>query len=152
MKKLVLIFLLEAFTVALGQTNVVMTNLWLSDRDLARATVIANEGLGVLPQLVNSDSYVGLGFHWVNEAGMARLKDPKAPFVMHIVSLDHLRAYSPDNDPAKLLIKTGEVIFPVEVDGQVRSSITVAKVKRRWPASVFGLEKWTIDSFGYPSL
>ncbi|GAG68241.1 unnamed protein product, partial [marine sediment metagenome] len=55
-----------------------------------------------------------------------------------MVRLDKLQKYEPQSDPNKILDTVYQVIYPVKVEKNVRSSIVVEKMKEQWEATSFG--------------
>jgi len=70
-----------------------------------------------------------LGFTSAVEAHDAERGAPLRVYIMH---LDKLRQRQPENDPDDLLIDPDRVFYPLLVNGQVRSSLTVLKSADGW--------------------
>jgi hypothetical protein len=85
--------------------------------------------------MVTDKNYAQLGFKSPDEVRLSTLGEPVQEFM---VRLDHLREYKESVDPNKLLIVTKKYVYPVTVDGQVRSSIELLKKKDKWIAVSFG--------------
>lgn len=60
------------------------------------------------------------------------------PFRLLMVRLDMLRDYQAGQDPASLLVETGESILPVLVDDTVTSAVRVLKTKDGWRTTRIG--------------
>lgn len=76
-----------------------------------------------------------LGFATPTEAQRAELSSPMSDF---IIGLDTIRKFRPGTDPMSLLRSTGLVVYPVLVEGTVRSSVTMKKQGSEWKAVAFG--------------
>lgn len=96
---------------------------------------VALSSLDTLKQLVTRENYRQMGFDSPEEVRSATLGTPLQDF---IVRLDRLKEYEPGRRPDELLTPTSQVIYPVVVNGQARSSITISKIKERWQAVSFG--------------
>jgi len=55
-----------------------------------------------------------------------------------MVRLDQLQKYQQGSDPNKLLTGGNQLVHPILVRGQVRSSITIGEVNGNWRAESFG--------------
>jgi hypothetical protein len=100
----------------------------------------AQRSLRVLQRLeTGRDHYKGLGFASRDEAKSAALSEPMRLFV---VPLDRLKEYQPGGDPNRLLVDSNRLIFPVNVGGEHRSSLTL----------LLQDGKWQVVSFGRPAL
>ena len=95
----------------------------------------ADNAIGVLQKLVNEQNYRSFGFDSVDEVKQAQLSQPLA--VMNI-PLDALKGYQAGTDPQSLLVKTSETIYPVTVNGQVKSSVTIVHTETGYAPSSFG--------------
>jgi len=125
-----IVTLVAAAFVLISQAN--SQQLRLIDEEAQKA---ASGALATFGQLVTEDNYRAMGFDSLGEVGVARLAEPLRVFM---VRLDHLQKYEPGSDPNKMLSGGDQVIYPVTVGEQVRSSITVHKVERTWKAFDFG--------------
>ena len=105
----------------------------LGAKDPAEA---ASASLAPLKALVASGRPGSRGFRSAAEVGSASLA---ASFPVFFVALNNLQAYQAGQDPRVLLIDKQEVMFPVLVDEEVRSSVVVRKrTDGLWEASEFG--------------
>ena len=95
---------------------------------------IANSSLDTLQKLSKAKPKA-MGFESADEAAKSKLGDGLAVFV---IGLDDLRKYTPGTDPNTLLVAADEVIYPVMVNDQPRSLITVEKTHEKWEATSFG--------------
>ena len=95
---------------------------------------IASSSLDTLQKLTKANSKA-MGFKSADEAAKSKLGDGLAVFV---IGLDDLRKYTPSTDPNKLLVAADQVIYPVMVNDQLRSSVTVEKTREKWEATSFG--------------
>ena len=95
----------------------------------------AQAGLVVLRSLVQQDNFRGLGFSSVEQAARAQLSEPMSLFS---VRLDSLTAYKGDANAFGLLQDAHKMIYPVTVDQQVVSSLSVTQRADGWRATDFG--------------
>jgi len=95
----------------------------------------AELGLATLRKLITEDNYVVMGFESIEEVSVAGLGGPLEVFY---VPLDELKAYQPQGDVEGLLFSSGRIIFPVTVNEQVRSSVTVSGSGATWSATEYG--------------
>jgi hypothetical protein len=95
----------------------------------------ATAAIGVLQKLVNDQNYRGLGFDSLDQVKQAQLGPP---FAVFDIGLDQLKAYKPGTDPNTLLTPSTKAIYPVTVDGQVKSSVAVSHQESGYKASSFG--------------
>lgn len=102
---------------------------------LEKIQQVASEALAPFSELVTKQNYKVMGFETPGEPGVANLGEPLRVFM---VGLDQLQQYQPGSDPNKILSGGDQVIYPVTVKGQVRSSIVVEMIKERWKATSFG--------------
>ena len=96
---------------------------------------VAQKALKTFSRLVTKENYKRMGFEDPEEVRTATLGAPLQDF---IVRLDKLKEYAPGGRLDELLTATDQVIYPVLVKGQVRSSITVSKTEGSWRAVSFG--------------
>ena len=85
--------------------------------------------------LVNKSNYKDLGFQSLDEVKKATLGPSLQVFM---VGLGQLKEYQPGQDPQKLFIEIGRVIYPVMVDDQLRTSLEVEKSGEEWQGTSFG--------------
>ena len=95
----------------------------------------AQDALGVLQKLVNEQNYRAMGFDSVDEVKQAQLSQPLT--VMNI-PLDRLKSYQAGGDTQALLVKSSETIYPVTVNGQVKSSVTIVQSDAGYAPASFG--------------
>lgn len=96
---------------------------------------VAQKALKTFSRLVTKENYKRMGFEDPEEVRTATLGAPLQDF---IVRLDKLRSYALGDRLDELLTATDQVIYPVLVKGQVRSSITISKSGENWKAVSFG--------------
>ena len=96
---------------------------------------MAQEALKTFSRLVTKENYKRMGFEDPEEVRTATLGAPLQDF---IVRLDKLKSYAPGGRLDELLTATDQVIYPVLVKDQVRSSITISKTGESWQAVSFG--------------
>jgi len=100
-----------------------------------KAGEAASGALGVLRQLVTPQNFRGMGFDSPDEVSRAQLG---APLAVSNIGLEQLQKYQPGADPTALLTPTSETVYPVTVDGNVKSSLTIVKKDGGYAASAFG--------------
>jgi len=96
---------------------------------------VAQKALKTFSRLVTKENYKRMGFEDPEEVRTATLGAPLQDF---IVRLDKLKSYAPGGRLDELLTATDQVIYPVLVKDQVRSSITISKTGESWQAVSFG--------------
>jgi hypothetical protein len=102
---------------------------------VAASREAASNALVTLQALVTEKNYAALGFNSVEEVKRASLAAPLSVFE---IGLDRLKGYQPGQDPDALLTPTSATIYPVTVDAQPRSSVTVVKKDSGYTAASFG--------------
>jgi hypothetical protein len=95
----------------------------------------AQGGLATLRQLVTDQNFREMGFDSRDDVGRAAVAPP---WTMFNIGLDQLKRYQRGADVNALLTASAETIFPVTVNGQVKSSITVTKADAGFKPSSFG--------------
>jgi hypothetical protein len=96
----------------------------------------AEEALKTLEELVTQENYEAMGFTSPDEVSKAQLG---APMTVYRVQLDQLREYAPgETEPEALLVDVSRALYPVTVDGEVRSSVAVEGPEGEWRGTDFG--------------
>jgi hypothetical protein len=95
----------------------------------------ASKGLETLQKMITPENFKAMGFESLDEVKSAALG---APLELFHVRLDQLREFQSGTDPNQLLTNVGQMIYPVTVQEQSRSSIMVAKDGETWKAVRFG--------------
>ena len=95
----------------------------------------AANALDTLRALVTEQNYKNLGFDSVSEVKNAALG---APLPVYEIGLDRLKGYEAGQDGNALLTPTEEILYPVAVGGETRSSVSVVKKERGYVPSSFG--------------
>jgi hypothetical protein len=95
----------------------------------------AQNAIGVLQKLVNEQNYKTLGFDSLDEVKRAQLA---APLQVYNIGLDKLKAYQAGQDPNALLAASPETIYPVTVDGQVKTGVTIVHKEQGYEPASFG--------------
>jgi len=108
---------------------------WRSFTNWTETSTEAARALVSFRRLVTPKNFAKLGLHSTSEIGTTSLGEPLA--VYHI-GLDSLRDFQKDRSPANLLTNLTEVIYPITVNQEVRSSLALARVKGRWTERRFG--------------
>ena len=97
---------------------------------------VAMESLAVFKSLMaNQQNYRQMGFVSPEDASRMTLG---IPMQVYMVPLDRLQSYAGGISPQKLLTDTRHFIYPVHVDNQIRSSLTMAEIQGVWKAVSFG--------------
>lgn len=94
----------------------------------------ADNALEILRDLAK-DNYATLGFESKEEADAATLG---TPLMLYLVPLDGLQAHDGEADPNELLQDSRIVMYPVMVDGTVRSAVGVQGSDEGWTPATFG--------------
>jgi hypothetical protein len=96
----------------------------------------AEASLGVLADLVASDKPEKRGFKSAAEAKSGKLTSAVPVFM---VGLDKLSEYEEGQDPNSLLFDLEEAMYPLTVNGEVKSAVFVRKrASGNWEAAEFG--------------
>src|SRR5258707_1065019 len=99
------------------------------------AQTAASQGLTTSKQMVNASNYKGLGFNSVQDAASATLGDP---LTIYRIGLDQLKGFKRGDDPQKLLVDDKRILYPILVNNQAASSISVEGKNDGWRATDFG--------------
>lgn len=96
----------------------------------------AEQSLEILRKLVTEENFRAMGFETLEEVSNAELGEPMSVFrVPH----DQLLKYEPqESDPERLLVDVSRIMYPVIVDGKVRSSVVVEGPEGQWVGTDFG--------------
>lgn len=151
--------MVEELIVRLGQKT--HQNILKNSESVLTAATVADTGLEQLVKpLLNQDlspSDLGVGPH-ARELGFdTGTKDAavrKTPFPMFEVGLNDLRSFAQGKEANRLLSYTHQLLFPVEVATQVKSSVTVRFVLHT-PGKAKHKEKingWRLTRWGLPNL
>lgn len=95
----------------------------------------ANQSLATFRKLVNAQNFRELGFESMDEVANASLGQPMRA---SMVKLDQLKAYKAGDDPNRLLSDLNQVYYPVTVQNNVRSAISVEQSEGKWRVTGFG--------------
>jgi len=95
----------------------------------------ADNAIGLLQKLVNEQNYKSLGFHSLDEVKLARLGQPME---VYNLGLEKLKSYRAGQDPNSLLTPSAETIYPVTVDGNVRTGLRIVHKEQGYEPSSFG--------------
>lgn len=128
-----------------SQASVYLVDTAPTEFSIPQAPGAANEaasiGKTIVEQIVLNDKEQAghLGFRSADEATDSNMKIGAAIAVMSI-DFDRLKDYSPDRNLPGLFKPTDQFIYPITVEGKVRSAITVRKMKKtgQWKAIAFG--------------
>jgi hypothetical protein len=103
----------------------------------------AARGLIVM-RAIAKDHADDMGFADTTQANAAALG---TPMVVYDVRLDSLRNFPPNGDPARLLSGGTQVLYPVDLAGVTRSSITVDLPDSTWRPAVYGRKSFAAAIF-----
>lgn len=95
----------------------------------------ANQSLATFRKLVNAQNFKEFGFESADEVANASLGQPMRT---SMVQLDQLKAFKAGDDPNRLLSDLNQVYFPVTVQNNVRSAISIEQSNGKWKATGFG--------------
>ncbi len=96
---------------------------------------VAMKSLETFKQLVTEENYSAMGFSSKDEISKAQLGEP---LKIYIVRLDQLQKYNENTNPNELLTEQQKYIYPVTVNGDTKSSLSVARFNDEWKSSSFG--------------
>lgn len=105
-----------------------------------RAQDPAEEALKLFEALANEHTYKKMGFESLEEVSSAALGEPISVFTIHHNTIS---AYQNTTDPNILLIDRHEILYPVMVNGQIRSSIGIMHDGKIWEYSEIGRPNFT---------
>jgi hypothetical protein len=120
--------LLTALLVCFGASSTALA------ADLEASAAPAAKVLEELPQLVTQANHRSLGFKAPEEALSSKLGEPIPVFM---IRLDELQRYGGE-EPGRLLTDVQRSVFPIEVAGQVRSTVEVQAVNGQWRMARIG--------------
>lgn len=100
----------------------------------------ARAALETFKELVSAQNYQRMGFESLEEVAMIKLGEPVP---LYHIGLDKLKAFPGGEDASTLLTDQHEVIFPIMVNDNVRSSIAVKKRDETWEAAAYGQANMT---------
>lgn len=95
----------------------------------------AASAIAMLRNLVNDQNYKGLGFQSVDEVKQAQLGQP---IEVYNIGLEGLAGYQAGQDPNTLLTRSAETIYPVTINGSVRTGVTIIHKEQGYESSSFG--------------
>lgn len=129
------VVLLLAFTQACNRDARSTSSQAQEEPTFTDAQSAANQSLATFRKLVNAQNFKELGFESADEVANAALGQP---IRTSMVKLDQLKAYKAGDDPNRLLSDLNKVYYPVTVQNNVRSAITVEEANGKWKATGFG--------------
>ncbi|MCU1268647.1 MAG: putative secreted protein [Acidobacteria bacterium] len=130
---ILLFILVQACNRDQGSTS--KSNQGQAEPTFTDAQSAANQSLATFRKLVNAQNYKELGFESPEEVANAALG---APLRTSMVKLEQLKAYKAGDDANRLLSEIDQVYYPVIVQNQVRSAISVEQSNGKWRATGFG--------------
>jgi hypothetical protein len=124
------------FEIAGMATVILCSTMPVIAQDISKASIEkANEqarlSLQVLQHIVTPE----IGFSSKEEARGAQLGTPLRVFM---VGLDKLKDFQASVEPNSLLNDTHQLIYPVSVNGEHRSSVTLHEINGEWQIGSFG--------------
>ncbi|MGA2740146.1 MAG: hypothetical protein ABSG65_22230 [Bryobacteraceae bacterium] len=121
---------------SLGETSVAEDRVRKTEQEAVAGTkAVAEEALTRLRGLAGGDRYRLFGFASSEEISQAVLG---AGVPVFDIGTEDLKRYSPGSDIAALLIACRQVIYPILVASQVRSSVTIVRMKDAWRFGEYG--------------
>lgn len=114
-----------------GQLNM----LSISAMQQQKATALAQQSLEELVLLARQTNIKELGFADEKQVREAKLGQPVSDY---LVRLDELKEYQPGHPARDLIHATGRLLYPLLVNQQALSAVTLT----------FYQEKWAVESFG----
>jgi len=113
--------------------------LWLEPvhLDYSEVKSIAEREWRDSRELITADTYHDLGFASVEEANKVRLGEPMISYRLDLNAF--LEAKLGDTNRVR---STGEIVFPLEVDGQTRVALILARYAASWEGVTFGKGDW----------
>ena len=106
----------------------------------AAAAAAATLGLSSLKEMAANNNHASLGFASAAEVSKAKLG---GPFSVYMIQYDELSSLDPNADPKTALHDLNQRLFPVYVNGSVRSAIVVQQT---------GSGTWSVASVGNAAL
>lgn len=110
------------------------------ERTFATEQEAARDALETFTLLVTKENHKAMGFDSDADVKSASLGEP---IQVRMVRLDQLKTFQPGSDPNPLLQETRQVIYPVLIRDETRSSVMLAQS---------GPGEWRAVSFGNPRL
>lgn len=95
----------------------------------------AESGMDVMSALIDADNAESMGFQDLEELENAALG---TPLFLHHIPLDALAAHDLTRSPQRLLVDGDMALFPVMVDGDVRSLLSMRRDGGAWRPSSIG--------------
>ncbi len=93
------------------------------------AQKVAENSLSVFKKMVDDATHQEMGFRSLAEVSQISLG---VPIPVHFIWVKNLKPHDPTLDPHVLLHNVDELIYPIEVMGETRSSITIRKEGGTW--------------------
>jgi hypothetical protein len=91
--------------------------------------------LPAFKDLVTEKNYKAMGFDSPKEAAEVKLG---VPLRVVMVELARLQRYQVGDDPVQLMTPLDQVLYPVTVNDQTRSSVIISKAKEGWEVTEIG--------------
>lgn len=95
----------------------------------------ASEAVGILQKLVTDQNYKSFGFDSADEVKSAQLGQPLS---ISVIGLDKLKNAQAGADLNSMLTQSPETLYPVTVQGSVRSSVTIIHKPEGFAPASFG--------------
>ena len=99
---------------------------------------VALNALKTFTKLITVSNYKEMGFDNLADLKVAKLGTPIEDYM---VPLDKLANYKTSVSPADILTKTNKINYPVLVNDQAKSSITISMTNGKWGPVAFGGSK-----------
>lgn len=124
-------FLVLFASVVFAQTSVLTSRM----ENLKMAATVAKSALLGFSNMIDNRNFKRFGFDNPNQIKQATLGYPIRRFGVRLMEL---RQYKSSTPGQKLLHDTHEILFPVEVQKETRSSLTIVGAGTNWEPAVFG--------------
>lgn len=95
----------------------------------------ATTAIGVLQKMVTESNFRSMGFDSADQVKQAQLG---SPYAIYDVNLEQLKGYKTGSDANALLTQSSRTLYPVTVNGEVKSSVTINHKETGYQASSFG--------------
>lgn len=89
-------------------------------------------------QLVDKQNYQDLGFKSLDELNRMELG---IPIPVYFINLEDLRQFVADSDPNDLIKQPKEILYPIEIEGEIRCSLALSQRDGEWQTESFGRPK-----------
>ena len=95
----------------------------------------ANKAITILQKMVTDQNFRALGFESLDQVKQAQLG---APLQMFDIGLDKLKGYRAGTNADTLLTQSSKTVYPITVNGEVKSSVMINHNESGYQPSNFG--------------